>query len=103
MLEEKDLQAIATLISQSENRTMAYMESHLEKKINIIDEGHQDILRRLPEAEGQAELKSRVRTLERLVNHLQDELHKHSNAKEPRNYFPGSFFVSATYSIISPG
>ena len=78
MLDEKDLQAIAEFINrsvqESENRTKAYMESHLEKNINLLAEGHAQILERLPEAEEQAQLKSRVRVLERVVIDLRNEI-----------------------------
>ena len=39
-LTKEDLQAIASLISQSENRIMAYIESHVEKDIQQIADGH---------------------------------------------------------------
>ena len=37
-LTKEDLQAIASLISQSENRIMSYIESHVEKDIQQIAE-----------------------------------------------------------------
>ena len=39
-LTKEDLQAIASLISQSENRIMTYIESHVEKEIHQIADGH---------------------------------------------------------------
>ena len=39
-LTKEDLQAIASLISQSENRIMSYIESHVEKDIQQIADGH---------------------------------------------------------------
>ena len=39
-LTKEDLQAIASLISQSENRIMSYIESHVEKDIQQIAAGH---------------------------------------------------------------
>lgn len=39
-LTKEDLQAIASLISQSENRIMTYIESHVEKEIQQIADGH---------------------------------------------------------------
>ncbi len=93
MLDEKDLQAIAGLInqsvSQSENRMKAYMdeqisgsgnrmkayiESNVEKKIQLLAEGHRIILNRLPDADEQEQLKSRVKVLERVVTDLRVEL-----------------------------
>lgn len=74
MLDEKDLQAIAQLINQSENRMKAYIESNVEKNIQTLAEGHRAILDKLPEAEEQAQLKSRVRVLERVVIDLRKEV-----------------------------
>ena len=39
-LTKEDLQAIASLISQSENSLMNYIESHVEKEIHQIADGH---------------------------------------------------------------
>ena len=39
-LTKEDLQAIASLISQSENRIMSDIESHVEKDIQQIADGH---------------------------------------------------------------
>ncbi len=89
MLDEKDLQAIAQLmeaqekriteqidtkISQSENRLLAYIESNVEKEIKTLAEGHKTILDRLPIADEQEQLKSRVKVLERVVIDLRSEL-----------------------------
>jgi hypothetical protein len=74
MLDEKDLQAIAALINQSENRVMTYIESNVEKKIQLLAEGHKIILDRLPDVDEQGQLKSRVRVLERVVTDLRVEL-----------------------------
>ena len=74
MLDEKDLQAIAQLIGQSENRIMTYIESNVEKEIKTLAEGHKTILDRLPVADEQEQLKSRVKVLERVVIDLRSEL-----------------------------
>lgn len=79
MLEEKDLQAIASLINQSENRLKTYIEVKIEKDIHTLAEGHMSILERLPAVEEQEALKSRVKVLERVVldlRHEVDELKK---------------------------
>ena len=39
-LTKEDLQAIEYLISQSENSIMSYIESHVEKDIQQIADGH---------------------------------------------------------------
>ncbi len=78
MLDEKDLQSIANLIhsavSGSENRLMTYIESSVEKKIQLLAEGHETIIDRLPNADEQEQLRSRVRVLERVVVDLRKEL-----------------------------
>ena len=93
LLDEKDLQAIAELIGQSEsrmktytestvesaivrseNRMKTYIESNVEKKIQLLAEGHNCILERLPDVDEQAQLKSRVRVLERVVTDMRVEL-----------------------------
>ena len=78
VLDEKDLQAIAQLMEQQEKRIMngvqAIIESDVKKDIKTLAEGHAQILERLPEAEEQAELKSRVRILERVVVDLRKEV-----------------------------
>jgi hypothetical protein len=83
VLDEKDLQAIAELmnqsICQSENRMKAYIESNVEKQIQLLAEGHKMILDRLPDVEEQEQIKSRVKVLERIVTDLRvevDELKK---------------------------
>lgn len=65
---------IDTAISESENRLMAYIESSVEKKLQLLAEGHETILNHLPDVDEQAQLKSRVRVLERVVIDLRKEL-----------------------------
>ena len=86
MLEEKDLQAIAQLmdtkingaLEQQEKRFMngmrAIIESDVKRDIQILPEGHGDILKHLPDVDEQAQLKSRVRVLERIVVDLRNEV-----------------------------
>ena len=63
-----------SLVNQSENRMKAYIESNVEKKIQLLAEGHNNILARLPDVDEQAQLKSRVRVLERVVTDMRVEL-----------------------------
>lgn len=65
---------IDTAISESENRLMTYIESSVEKKLQLLAEGHETILNHLPDVDEQAQLKSRVRVLERVVIDLRKEL-----------------------------
>ncbi|MCI6027555.1 MAG: hypothetical protein MRZ28_09670 [Oscillospiraceae bacterium] len=72
---EKRMSArIDTAISESENRLMTYIESSVEKKLQLLAEGHETILNHLPDVDEQAQLKSRVRVLERVVIDLRKEL-----------------------------
>ncbi|MVB11777.1 hypothetical protein CAFE_25020 [Caprobacter fermentans] len=57
----------------------ALLENGVEKQIRLLAEGHAQILARLPDAEEQGEIKSRVTTLEHVAaDHTRqlDELRK---------------------------
>lgn len=100
MLEEKDLQAIAGLINQSinqsegrmktyidqsanqsEGRMKTYIESKVEKQVHLLAEGHAQILDRLPDAEEQENIKSRVATLEHVVSKHTEQIHNLQQAQ----------------------
>ena len=49
---------------------MAYIESHVEKEIRLLAEGHQIILDRLTDKERLSELEQRVMTLEYIVKNI---------------------------------
>ena len=66
--------SIGPAIGESENRMKDYIESNVEKKIQLLAEGHNCILERLPDVDEQAQLKSRVRVLERVVTDMRVEL-----------------------------
>lgn len=74
MMDEKLKESSQTLKKEIVNEVNVLLEAGVEKQIKIIAEGHKDILDRLPEAEEQAQLKSRVRVLERVVIDLRNEL-----------------------------
>jgi hypothetical protein len=82
MLDEKDLQAIAQLMDvklreQKEEiltEFNAVIEDKVSHEIKVIAEGHKTILDRLPIADEQEQLKSRVKVLERVVIDLRSEL-----------------------------
>lgn len=61
-------------IRASENRTHAFIESGVMKQVRLLAEGHEQILERLPEAEEIDSLRSRVRTLERIVTEHSQEI-----------------------------
>ena len=72
---------IDTAISESENRLMTYIESSVENKLQLLAEGHETILNHLPDVDEQAQLKSRVRVLERVVIDLRKELDELKSAQ----------------------
>lgn len=89
MLDEKDLQAIAALIQQSEqniklelrrdiidsrNEIMAYIESKVERDIKTIAEGVSTLVAQRPKQEDVADLQDRVSTLEHVAKAHRDEL-----------------------------
>lgn len=65
MLTQEDLQAIAglinTAVANSEIRIMSYIESHVEKEIHQIADGHKS-------------LSERVERIENKVDHISDRL-----------------------------
>ncbi|WP_195983912.1 hypothetical protein [Clostridium sp. D33t1_170424_F3] len=61
-------------VQASETRTHAFIESGVMKQVRLLAEGHEQILERLPEAEEIDSLRSRVRTLERIVTEHSQEI-----------------------------
>ena len=57
------------------------IEDKVSKEIRLIAEQHSDIVARLPYVEEQAEVKSRVRVLERVVSNLGAEIDKLKKAE----------------------
>lgn len=72
MLTQEDLQAIAGLISQSEERVttriMAYVESHVENEIHQIADGHRML------AEKMDRIEYKIDALDAKVSTLQGEV-----------------------------
>lgn len=73
MLDEKDLQAIAKLISDSEARTaqrieeaekrmMALMEGYFDPKFNLLADGHKLIMEQMVKKEDLEEAQEDIRT-----------------------------------------
>lgn len=56
------------------NEFNAVIDSKVTHDIQLLAEGHQTILDRLPDADEQEQLKSRVKVLERVVIDLRTEL-----------------------------
>lgn len=61
-------------IYQRTERLEVLLENDLPKQIQTLAEGHKDILDRIPEAEEIDALRSRVRTLERVVTDHTNEI-----------------------------
>ena len=57
------------------------IDDKVSKEIRLIAEQHSDIVARLPYVEEQAEIKSRVRVLERVVSNLGAEIDKLKKAE----------------------
>ena len=75
MLEEKDLQAIRSIvkeeITEAEKRiaksTVTLMDAEFSQRFNLLAEGQEDILRRMPSEEDMDIIDGRLATLEALV------------------------------------
>lgn len=93
MLDQNDLLAIAQLMDQKLDQQFAeqdqkftnlkteiieqvnvIIESRVEKQIQQLAEGHQDILEKLPEVDKVRELEERVSTLENIAKMQRQEL-----------------------------
>ena len=78
MLEEKDLQAIQTMlgasVKESENRMMSYFESAILPKFDLLADGQKTIMDAItPESEIEA-LRSKVEILEIAVRSMNKEI-----------------------------
>ena len=67
MLEEKDLQAIQTIIAEAEQRitknTVMMMESRFEKRFNLLAEGQSAILEKLDRLDDMEVMDTRITAL----------------------------------------
>ena len=63
-------------IKEKVDRLEVLMEHDIPKQINLLAEGHANILERLPEAEEIDSLRSRVRTLERVITNHTEEINR---------------------------
>lgn len=78
MLEEKDLQALKTMldtsVKESENRMMSYFESAIMPKFDLLADGQKTIMDAItPESEIEA-LRSKVEILEIAVRSMNKEI-----------------------------
>ena len=85
MLEEKDLQAIQTIIAEAEQRitknTVMMMESRFEKRFNLLAEGHSAILEKLERLDDMEVMDTRITALEAMVKKLNREMEKLKKAQ----------------------
>ena len=72
--EKRMKEYVGTAVAQSENRIKTYIEQTSERDIKILAEGHHDLSLRLPAAEEQEQLKSRVSVLEHIAKGMRTEL-----------------------------
>lgn len=81
MLDKEDLQAIAALIRESEQKMMSYIENTVAKDVKTVAEGVLDIQRKLPDIEKLEDTQNRVSSLERIVEGHRNEIDKLKKAQ----------------------
>ena len=73
----EEMQNIAEVAADKAiQRVQTLMENREDKQIQLLIEGQQEILRRLPVAEEQGEIKARVATLEHVTAEHTREIHE---------------------------
>ncbi len=81
MLDEKDIQMIAKLNSESEARMMVMMEGYFEPKFNLLEEQIKLIQEKLIPAEALDETEARLDVLEAVVKRHSREIEKLKKAQ----------------------
>lgn len=80
MLDEKDLQALAQLtdskIRESESRMMAYFESAIMPKFDLLAEGQGDIREMLVPRSRVDDLEEEVRFLKSVIRQISEDVQK---------------------------
>lgn len=80
MLDEKDLQALAQLtdskIRESESRMMAYFESAIMPKFDLLAEGQGDIREMLVPRSRVDDLEEEVRFLKSVIRQINEDVQK---------------------------
>lgn len=78
MLDEKDLQAIQSMIDAAEQRitknTVALMDMEFSKKFDLLAEGQQDILDKLVPRSRVDELEDEVKFLKVIVRQMTEDI-----------------------------
>ena len=85
MLDEKDLQAIQSIIADAEQRinknTVMMMETKFEKRFNLLAEGQSAILEKLERLDDVEVMDTRITALEAMVKKLNREMEKLKKAQ----------------------
>lgn len=85
MLDEKDLQAIQSIIADAEQRltknTVMMMEAKFEKRFNLLAEGQSAILEKLERLDDMEVMDTRITALEAMVKKLNREMEKLKKAQ----------------------
>ena len=85
MLDEKDLQAIQTMIDgsvkESESRMMAYFESAILPKFNLLADGQSSILEKLVPRSRVDDLENEVMFLKSIIRQMNEDLQKLKKAQ----------------------
>lgn len=81
MLDREDLQAIAQLISESENRMKTLIDQEVTPKFNLLAENQSIILEKLEKLDELETLDIRVTTLEAAVKKLNREVQQLKKAQ----------------------
>ena len=81
MLDREDLQAIAQLISESENRMKTLIDQEVTPKFNLLAENQSIIIEKLEKLDELETLDIRVTTLEAAVKKLNREVQQLKKAQ----------------------
>lgn len=81
MLDTKDLQEIQSMLSQSESRMMAYFESAVIPKFDLLADGQAAILEKMVPRSRVDDLEEEVRFLKTVVRQMNEDLQKLKKAQ----------------------
>lgn len=73
-MDEKDMQAFQTMMSESERRMMAYFESAIMPKFDLLAEGQQAILGKLVPRSRVDELEEEIKLLKIVIRQMNADL-----------------------------
>ena len=81
MLDTKDLQELQSMISQSESRMVAYGESAVIPKFNLLADGQAAILEKMVPRSRVDDLEEEVRFLKTVVRQMNEDIQKLKKAQ----------------------